>query len=265
MEKMIFEYIKLDQVEISELNARKENSEESLSELSDSINKIGLQQPIVVYKKGEKYEVIIGQRRTLACKKLGWTEIPALITPVQTDIDFIIQSFSENIHRLDLNYRDKMNVATILYNKYDKSVAQVAKELGVSQTTIRSYLGYAGVPESIKKLVDDGKLSASTAMRIYQQIPDDEQALKIAEKIVEIPRSEDRNKLIALSRTYPNKSVSELTDIAKKLKYSTVTLNLTPPVAVALSKACDDIQSNPQMIAFEALETWLISKGFLYE
>lgn len=260
---MKFAYIPLNQIEISDWNARKEKIEEGLSELAESIEEIGLQQPIVVYKKEDnKYEVIIGQRRTLACKKLGLTEIPALITEIQDDTELLIKSFSENIHRLDLKYRDKMRVAIVLLKKYN-SITDIASHLGVSQSSVRKYLGYTGVPESIKRMVDDGKLSASTATRIWVNIPNEEQAIRIAEKIIETPRREDRNKLIDLLKAYPNKTAEEIVEMSKTLKYRTVTIDLTPPVSFALTKACEDTYSDPELIALEALESWLKTKGFL--
>lgn len=262
---MHLEYISLNQVEISNFNARKDNVNEGLSELAENIREHTLQQPIVVYKKGDKFEVIIGQRRTLAYKMLGEVEIPAIITSIQNDTDLLMKSFSENIHRLDLNYRDKMTVATHLKKIYNNSISEVAKHLGVSQSSVRKYLGYADVPESIKEMVDAGKLSPSTALRIWQNILNEDQAIRIAEKIIETQRSQDRNLLIELAKKYPDKSLDEIVELAKKSKFLKITIDLTPTVASALTKACDDFHSEPQLIAFEAIDVWLKSKGFINE
>ncbi|GAI04140.1 unnamed protein product, partial [marine sediment metagenome] len=79
MKKLKFEYLPLDKIDISISNVRKTNLKEGIDELANSIKEIGVQQPIVVSTKGERYELIIGQRRYLACKKIGKKEIPALI------------------------------------------------------------------------------------------------------------------------------------------------------------------------------------------
>lgn len=262
MKKFDFYYLPLDKIDISISNVRKTNLEEGIDELANSIKEIGVQQPIVVSTKGDRYELIIGQRRYLACKKIGKKEIPALITVIKNGTEATIVSFSENIHRLDLEYRDKMQVATELLSKLG-SVNKVAESLGVSPQTVRSYIGYAAVPEPIKKMVDKGKLSASTATRITKNIPDEKQALKIAEKIKETPRSEDRRKIIDVAKENPKKAPEEIIKIAKSQKFTKVTIYLTPRVANSLSQACDKYESGPKDITTEALEEWLNKRGFL--
>jgi len=262
MKKLIFEYLPLDKIDISVSNVRKSNLEEGIDELANSIREIGVQQPVVVCQKEDRYELLIGQRRFLACKKLGLREIPALITIVKDETDATIKSFSENIHRLDLEYRDKMQVATELLNKFS-SVNKVAEHLGVSPQTVRNYLGYAAVPEPIKKMVDEGKLSASTATRIAKNISDEEKAVKIAEKIKETPRSEDRRKIIDVARENPQKTPDEIFKTVKDQKFKRVTIDLTPRVADALEQACQKYKSDAEDITMEALEDWLKRRGLI--
>lgn len=263
MKRLKFDYLSLDKIDISISNVRKANPEDQLDELASSIKEIGVQQPIVVFEKDDKrFELIIGQRRYLACKKLGLKEIPALITTVKDETDATIKSFSENIHRLDLEYRDKLQVATELLNNFG-SINKVAGHLGVSAQTVRNYLGYAAVPEPIKKMVDEGKLSASTATRITKRIPNEKQAVKIAEKIKEIPRSEDRRKIIDVAKENPRKSPEEIVQFVKTQKFRQVTVDLTPRVAGALELACQKYKSDAEDITIEALEEWLNKRGFI--
>jgi len=262
MTKLKFDYLPLEKIDISISNVRKSNLGEGIKELADSINEIGVQQPVVVYKKGDRFDLIIGQRRYIACKKLGLKEIPALITAVQDETDATIKSFSENIHRLDIEYRDKMQVATELLTKLG-SRKKVAEHLGVSEQTVKNYLGYSAVPDKIKKMVDDRKLSASTAIRISKSIQDESQAIRIAEKVKEIPRSEDRRKIIDAAKENPKKSVEEITRIVKEQKFKQVTIDITPRVSVALDKACKEYRSDAEDITVEALEEWLTQRGFI--
>lgn len=264
MQKLKFEYLPLDKIDISISNVRKTNLEEYIDELYKSIKEIGIQQPVVVFEKpGGRFELIIGQRRYLACKKGNLEEIPALITTVKSETEAIIKSFSENIHRLDLEYRDKMQVATELLSKLG-SINKVALNLGVNPQTVRNYLGYSVVPNAIKKLVDDGKLSASTATRIAKHITDEEKAVKIAEKIKETPRSAQRGIIIDIARENPNKSPEDIIKIANNLSMrKKITIYLTQRVYEALTHASREYQSDKEDVVTEVIEEWLKKRGFI--
>jgi ParB family chromosome partitioning protein len=263
MGKMRFEYLPLEKIDISISNVRKANLKEGIDELAKSIEKIGLQQPVVVFKKDSgRFELIIGQRRYLACEKLEWKTIPALITTVKDETEVTIKSFSENIHRLDLEYRDKMQVANELVNKFG-SIDKVAKLLGVSPQSVRNYLGYVAVPEPIKKMVDEGKLGATTAIRITKGIQDEKQAVKIAEKIKETPRSEQREAIIDIARESPSKSPEEIVKIAKERAQMRITIHVTQRVYEALIHASKEYQSDKEDVVKEALEDWLKRRGFV--
>ena len=260
--KLEYDEIPIKSIEVSPWNVRKGDTQEGLAELQESIAGIGLQQPVVVYREADKYKMLIGQRRYLACKNLGWEKIPALIRPVASDKDAAIISFSENIHRLDLGYQDKMRVATVLLDKLG-TINKVAEALGVVPQTVRNYLGYAGVPEQLKKMVEEKKISAGTATHIARNIPDEDKAVEIAKTIVETASSDRRKYIIEIAKENPLRSVSEIVDLSKKSKFRTITLHLTPRVQQALEVACRDYSGEPTEIANDALEEWLGNRGFL--
>ena len=259
-----FEYIPLDKIEVSELNARRTKRDEGLGELANSIKAIGVQQPLVVFPEDDRFKLVIGQRRYLACKQIGEKEIPALIVEKKDETAITLASFSENIHRTELDYRDKMQVARELLSKLG-SVVKVAEQLGVSTATVNNYLGYSAVPEEIKGMVSEGRISASTATRIAQSILDEKQAINIAKKVIEKPRAEDRIHFIEVAKENPRKEIGELEKIYAETRFQQITLDLTPRIAQALEQASRDYQSTTQAVATWAIEEWLQTKGFLDE
>lgn len=264
MKRLEFDYLLLDKIDISISNVRKTNLEEGIEELADSIKEIGVQQPIVVFfdKNLGRYKLIIGQRRYLASKRIGLKEIPAIITSVKNETDAVVKSFSENIHRLDLEYRDKMQVANELLKNLN-SIKNVAKTLGVSESTVKNYLGYSAVPEEIKNMVTEKKISAGTALRITKSISDEKMAIKIAGKIKELPRNEDKIQTIEVAKDNPDKNLEEIDKIVKKRKTRQLTIDLTEQIGDALNKAVKEYNSDDKQITLEALEEWLSKRGFI--
>jgi ParB/RepB/Spo0J family partition protein len=89
-----------------------------------------------VVQKGDSYELIVGQRRSLACKKLEYQKIPAIIRDESEDNDYLARSLIENIHRLDMSPIDKARAYSSLFDKYH-DYDRVSKETGDSGPTIR--------------------------------------------------------------------------------------------------------------------------------
>jgi ParB family chromosome partitioning protein len=88
------------------LPSRSSMDEQKMDELVASIRDVGLQQPIIVARVGERFEVIAGHRRRLACGRAGLLTAPCFIYPSKTDFDVAVQ-FAENRHREDLNPADE--------------------------------------------------------------------------------------------------------------------------------------------------------------
>lgn len=140
--------ISIDKISVSKYNVRRDleagNNDSSIEDMANSIREKGLLCPITVRaRKGDAgkdtFEIILGQRRFLACKILGWSVIPAIVRNVEDDIDVTVLGLIENVHRSDLGPIDKGNAFRLLYDRY-KDVQRVAKETGFSMATIRRYV-----------------------------------------------------------------------------------------------------------------------------
>lgn len=150
--------IPLDMIDVSEFNTRKDlvagTEDSGLEELARSIQEKGLLSPVVVRRSAKRrFELIIGQRRFLACRKLGLETIPALVRENLDDTDALALSLIENVHRADMNPMDKAKALGQLAERYDHNVARVAKETGLSETTVRRYADLLRLPEEIQERV----------------------------------------------------------------------------------------------------------------
>jgi len=265
-EKADFRYdvIDIDKIKVSKLNVRKDISPESLNELELSIKEIGLQQPVVLTELDDgTFELVIGQRRFEAVKELGWKKIPALIKKYTSETDIIAASFVENIQRSELSYREKMNAALLLWNKF-KKISEVARVLGVSEQTVRSYLGYEVVPEEVKKLVDEGKVGSNLALRLSRSFSNNEEIIRVAEAIASVKDSRTREKVVAVAKENPTiKSPDELIKKAKEIKGRILSVELTGAILNGLKRAEQETNLDQQTIVKDALEEWLRRRGYL--
>lgn len=175
--------IKISQIQLSEYNTRKDLSsgteDAGIEDLANSIKEKGLLNPIIVRGKEDgNYELIAGQRRFLACQKLGWESIPAIIRDFEDDTDATIISLVENIHRADMNPIDKARAYQKIYEKY-KDYNNVCKETGVSVSTIKKYLNLLKLASSIqeKLTTSDGPAGIATLAKIAETFDPEEQEI----------------------------------------------------------------------------------------
>lgn len=263
-EKCDLQYIPLDKIVVSKKNVRTLDLFSGIDELAQSIKDIGLQQPVVVFpsadKKG-KFELIVGQRRFLACRKAGLKKIPSIVKEPMSKVEALSYSFIENIHRLDLDYKDKVEAALFLLTELG-SIPAIAKKLGVSDTSVRNYLGWAAVPEPIKEMVEKGKLSRPTAKRIARANPDPIKATAIAEKVKEARRREVRNAIIQTNIENPTYTPEQVVAEAPKIKYKHLTIDLTNKAADALQQAAEKYDMTPNEVATQAIIDYLRTEGF---
>jgi len=260
--KMELKHIPIDKIDISEGNVRRKKITEGLDELKRSIELIGLQQPPIVFKKNDRYELIVGQRRLIAMSQLGWKTVPALIRSSIDITEAKIASLSENIQRVALSARDMSDVCNYLLDKLGTAKA-VAEALGVNPITVNKYLGYRIVPEPLKKMVDKKKITAPDAIKITANLwPDEEKAIKVAEKIAKMPRPE-KDRVFDAVREAPEEPVERILEIADKARIRReIVIHLPEKYADALDRASKHLRLEPEDIAKNAVTEWLEEKGY---
>ncbi|MCK4835314.1 MAG: ParB/RepB/Spo0J family partition protein [Candidatus Aminicenantes bacterium] len=141
---------------------RKTFSPEKLRDLADSIQEAGMIQPVVVYKKENKYYLMVGERRWRAVQSLKWDKIPALIKELTID-EIMIGTLIENIQREDLNAIEIAEGIETLMKKNNLKQEQASAKLGMNRTTLTNYLRLLKLPEVVKTGVLSEELSAGHA------------------------------------------------------------------------------------------------------
>ena len=256
--------IPLTDLDISELNVRRREITADLDDLIQSLDRFGLQQPIVVMPKGNRFSIVTGQRRYLAAKHLGWGEIHALVLEkTLDDVDATIMSFSENIQRRELSAQDKADACSFLMARLS-SVREVAKELGISQSTVRKWLGYAGVPDAVKELVQPRGLTVAQAIRIANSIEDEQTAVTVAQHLANEPRRANRDRVLDSAKELPGRSATAIFERAEELQNITrIRFDLAESSARAMAYAVQDKETPADDLAKTATIQWLEDNRYL--
>lgn len=139
--------------------------EESLVELSASIQAIGVLQPILVRPVEGGFELIAGERRWRAAQRAGLSRIPAVVR-VTDDVASVEQALVENLHRQDLTPLEEAAAYQQLLEDFGMTHEQVATKVGKSRSAITNSLRLLTLPASIQQLLADGRLSAGHAKAI---------------------------------------------------------------------------------------------------
>jgi len=209
--------IDLDKIEISPYQPRIEYNKEKIEELAKSIKENGLIQPITVKKNNNKYQIIAGHRRYLAFKKLNKESIPAIVRNEQDNEEII--TLTENLIRENLNPIEiAISLETILEKEIAKNQSELAKILGINESTVSRYLKLLKLPEKIKQYIKERKYTDLLVLNKLASLHSTE-ALEIFEQIIE--SNLNRKESIELINKYKNKEKKLIKGIGYKIEKTT--------------------------------------------
>ena len=173
--------IRIDEIRVSEFNTRKDldagTEDAGLDDLASSIREKGLLSPVTVRTGPDgRFELIVGQRRFLACKTLGMKTIPSIIRDDLDDTDATIVSLVENVHRADMNPIDKSRAYKRIYETYG-NYGEVAKQAGVSIPTVRRYITLLNLAPSIQEKLStaEGPAGVGSLSKLAETFAPDQQ------------------------------------------------------------------------------------------
>ena len=178
-----FSEIKIQEIYPNPHQPRTDFPEEKLAELMRSIEKDGLLQPILVRPEGSGFQIVAGERRWQACKKLGFKTIAAKIV-IASDAEAQEIALVENLQRDNLNAIEEARGYQRLIELKGCKQKDVAEAVSKNQATISNALRLLNLPEEVQELMFDGLLSSGHGRAILA-VPDEEGRVRLAKKIVD--------------------------------------------------------------------------------
>ncbi len=175
--------VKLTDIEPNRDQPRKHFDEDALAELSESILKHGVLQPLLVRPMLDgSYQLVAGERRWRASRMAGLTEVPVVIKEL-TDAQVAELALVENVQREDLNPLEEANGYKELSEKYGYTQEEISEIVGRSRSAVANALRLLALPEEIQDMVMKGELSAGHAKAILTAADKDYQ-IELAKLVV---------------------------------------------------------------------------------
>ena len=157
-----FEMVSVAVIEPNRYQPRRVFDDESMAELTASIQEVGILQPLLLRKGGGGYQLVAGERRWRAARRAGLTMVPAVVREAE-DRDSLEQAIIENLHRDDLNPLEEAAAFHRLMDEFGLTQHQVAVRVSRSRPAVANSLRLLHLPDGVQQMIMDGLLSAGHA------------------------------------------------------------------------------------------------------
>ena len=185
----------LDQIEPNSEQPRTRFTEAALDGLAQSITANGIVQPIVVRRKGSKYEIVAGERRWRAAQRAGLHKIPVVVREVSDD-KLLELALVENIQRQELNAVEEARAFRKLIDTIGLTQEMIAERIGKERSSIATSLRLLKLPAEILNFIEEEKLTAGHG-RALLTVDDAAAQLRLAKSIISMSLSvRDAEKLV---------------------------------------------------------------------
>lgn len=208
-------FLRLSEIEPNRTQPRRNFDEDALQELADSIKQYGVIQPIVVQKKGKRYEIIAGERRWRAARKAGLLEVPVIIKEFAPEDIFAI-ALIENIQREDLNPIEEAKAYSRLIQEHHLKQDELAEKVAKNRVTITNSMRLLKLDERVQQMLIDNMLTGGHARALLAITDKDTQhtmALRVFDEKLSVRETESLVKrVLAQEEKKDEKPVKEQDD-----------------------------------------------------
>lgn len=186
----------IDKLRPGKFQPRQKFAEDELEALTKSLKSKGILQPLLVRPSGQGYEIIAGERRWRAAQRAGLHDVPVIIEDL-SDQDALEIGIIENVQRADLNPMEEALALQRLMDEFSYTQEAMAKTIGKSRSHIANMLRLNNLPDAVRALVMQNKLSAGHARAL---VGHDDAAALAAKVVAEGLSVRALEKLIASAR-----------------------------------------------------------------
>jgi len=174
--------VPVESLEPNPYQPRSALEENALGELAASIRESGMVQPILVRRRGSRYQIIAGERRWRAAQRLGLATVPVSIRDVADD-QLLELALVENIQRQELSPMEEAQAFHRLQEEFHLTQEQVARKVGRDRSTVANTLRLLRLPKEIRELVESRRLDAGHARALLALEHSEEQVALAREAV----------------------------------------------------------------------------------
>lgn len=175
---------------------RKTFAPEDLNDLTESVKEKGILQPILVRPvpgHADAFEIVAGERRWRAAQQAKLHDVPVVVREM-SDSEALELAIVENVQRADLNAIEEGAAYHELMDRFQYTQDQIAKEVGKSRSHVANTVRLLKLPESVKVMVRDGRLTAGHARTLLGVADPEARAREIVEGALNVREAEQRSK-----------------------------------------------------------------------
>lgn len=175
--------IDIDLIEPNSAQPRTNFNEERLNDLAQSIRSNGIVQPLLVRRRGSRYQLVAGERRWRAAQRAGLQRVPAVVRDIP-DEKLLELALIENIQRQELNAIEEAQAYKRLIETLGLTQETVAQRVGRDRSFVTNYLRLLRLPEDIQHLVEEEKITMGHARAILG-VDDPDIQRRVAQNVIE--------------------------------------------------------------------------------
>ena len=179
-----FMVLETNRVRTNPNQPRKEFDQEALKNLADSIQQNGILQPLIVKAQNGGFEIVAGERRFRAAQMIGLDKVPAVLIEGLSKLEQIQLALIENLQREDLNMMELAEGYAALINDHGLTTEDLAAKVSKDRSTIANTLRLLSLPDEIKEMIRDGKITGGHARAILS-LENHKEQLAMAQKIMD--------------------------------------------------------------------------------